>query len=99
MPAHRRHKPHKPQTTNDYLSTLEHAIRQLSYGHHTFTIFRHFVKLSALALSNAADPINRAAREKQYLSIVTQYKPEEFQKFPPMLGMLVSCLEYEPTDV
>ena len=27
MPAHRRHKPYKPQTTHDDLSTLEHTIR------------------------------------------------------------------------
>jgi type I restriction-modification system DNA methylase subunit len=98
MPAKPRKKP-PPQTTRDYLPTLEYAIRQLAYGHHTFTIFRHFVELSAICLSNAADPLNKAAREKQYLSIVTQYKPEEFQKFPPVLGMLTACLEYEPTDV
>src|SRR5438874_5541038 len=98
MPAKPRTKP-PPQTTRDYLATLEHTIRQFAYGHHTFTIFRHFVELSAIALSNATDPINKAAREPQYLSIVSQYKPEEFQKFPPLLGMLVACLEYEPTDV
>jgi hypothetical protein len=98
MPTKPRTKP-PPQTTRDYLSTLEHAIRQLAYGHHTFTVFRHFVELSAITLSNVADPLNKAAREAQYLSIVTQYKPEEFQKFPPLLGMLVACLEYEPTDV
>src|SRR6267378_1598903 len=98
MPAKPRKKP-PPPTTSDYLSTLEHTIRQLAYGHHTFTIFRHFVELSAITLSNVADPINKAAREKQYLAIVTQYKPEEFQQFPPLLGMLAACLEYEPTDV
>jgi len=88
-----------PQTIHDSLSALEHAIWQFSYGHHTFTIFRHFVELSAITLSNVADPINKAVREKQYLAIVKQYKPEEFQKFPPLLGMLILCLEYEPTDV
>ena len=98
MPTQSRKKP-RPQTTRDYLATLEHAIRTLSYGHHTFTIFRHFVELSAIALSNVADPSNKAAREAQYLAIVKQYKPEEVQQFPPMFGMLVACLEQEPTDV
>ena len=98
MPTQSRKKP-RPQTTRDYLATLEHAIRTLSYGHHTFTIFRHFVELSALALSNLADPINKAAREAQYLAIVKQYKPEEVQQFPLMFGMLVECMEQEPTDV
>src|SRR5919198_4984145 len=98
MSAKPRKKP-PPQTTRDYLSTLEHAIRQLSYNQHLFTTFRHFVEVSAIAFSNVADPINRAAREEQYLSIVKQYKPEEFQQFPSLLGMLVACLEQEPTDV
>ena len=98
MPAKPRKKP-PPQTTSDYLSTLEHAIRQLAYSQHPFTVFRHFVALSAIALSNVADPINKAAREAQYLSIVEQYKTEEFQQFPLLLGMLALCLEQEPTDV
>jgi len=76
MPAKRRTKP-PPQTTTDYLSILEHAFRQLAYHHHLFTVFRHFVELSAISLSNVADPINKAVREAQYLTIVKQYKPEE----------------------
>jgi type I restriction-modification system DNA methylase subunit len=88
-----------PQTTTEYLSALEAAIRQLAYRHHLFTIFRHFVELSALTLSNAADSVNKAAREAQYLTIAKQYIPEEFQQFPPLLGLLVECLEHEPTDV
>ena len=84
---------------SDYLATLEHALRQLSYGQHLFTTFRHFVEVSAIAFSNVADPINQAAREEQYLRIVKQYTPEAFQKFPELLGMLTLCLEQEPTDV
>src|SRR5918911_4219921 len=97
MPKQRTKPP--PQTTRDYLTTLEHAIRQLSYSQHLLTTFRHFVELSAIAFSNVADPINKAAREEQYLAIVKQYKPEAFQQFPSLLGMLVACLEQESTDV
>jgi type I restriction-modification system DNA methylase subunit len=98
MPAKARTKP-PPQTTRDYLTTLERAIRQLSYSQHLFTTFRHFVELSAIAFSNVADPINKDAREAQYLAIVKQYTPEVFQKFPELLGMLVACLEQESSDV
>jgi hypothetical protein len=98
MPPKARKKP-PPQTTRDYLATLEHTIRQLSYSQHLFTTFRHFVELSAIAFSNVADPINKDAREAQYLAIVKQYTPEAFQKFPDLLGMLVACLEQETTDV
>lgn len=99
MSVKHRKKPQQPQTTTEYLATLETAIRQLAYRHHLFTVFRHFVELSALTLSNAADPIHKAVREAQYLAIVTQYTSEEFQQFPPLLGMLALCLEHEPTDV
>jgi hypothetical protein len=98
MPAKPRKKP-PPHTTRDYLATLEHALRQLSYSQHLFTTYRHFVELSAIAFSNVADPRNKAAREAQYLAIVKQYTPEAFQQFPTFLGMLVACLEQEPTDV
>src|SRR5712664_696648 len=69
MPAKQRKKA-PPQTTRDYLTTLEHALRQLSYSQHLFTTFQHFVELSAIAFSNVADPINKAVREAQYLAIV-----------------------------
>jgi len=98
MPAKQRKKP-PPRTTRDYLATLEHAIRTLSYNQHLFTTFRHFVELSAIAFSNVADPRNKAAREEQYLRIVQHYTPEAFQKFPELLGMLTLCLEQESTDV
>jgi type I restriction-modification system DNA methylase subunit len=98
MPPTPKKKP-PPHTTRDYLATLEQAIRQLSYSQHLFTTFRHFLELSAIAFSNAADPINKATREAQYLAIVKQYTPEEFQKFPELLGMLTLCLEQESTDV
>src|SRR4030095_8028097 len=98
MPAKPRKKP-PPQTTRDYLATLERAISELSCSQHLFTTFRHFVELSAIAFSNVADPINKPAREAQYLDIAKHYTPEEFQKFPSLLGMLVACLEQEPTDV
>lgn len=94
-----RKKSPQPKTTTEYLAALETAIRQLAYRHHLFTVFRHFVELSALTLSNVADPINKAVREAQYLTIVKQYTPEEFQKFPPLLGLLARCLEHEQTDV
>src|SRR5262245_2547726 len=98
MPAKQRTKP-PPQTTRDYLATLEHTIRQLSYRQHLFTTFRHFVEVSAIAFSNVADPINKDAREAEYLAIVKQYTPETFKQFPDLLGMLVGCLEQEVTDV
>jgi type I restriction-modification system DNA methylase subunit len=94
-----RKKPKAPQTTQEHLSALEAAIRRFASRHHLFTVFRHFVELSALTFSNAADPIHKATREAHYLTIVKQYTPEEFQQFPPLLGLLAACLEQETSDV
>jgi len=47
MPAHRRHKPSQPQTTKDYLSTLEHAIRTLVHSHIHFVSCNFCHKLQA----------------------------------------------------
>lgn len=99
MAGTRRTQPSPPPTATDGLAALETAIRQFAYRHHLFTIFRHFVELSALTFSNAADPINKAVREAHYLTIVKQYTPEEFRKFPTLLSLLVGCLELEHTDV
>jgi type I restriction-modification system DNA methylase subunit len=99
MSVQQRKKPPQPQTITEYLAALETAIRQLAYRHHLFTSFRHFVELSAITLSNVADPVNKAVREAQYLAIVKQYKSEELQQFPPLLGTLALCLEYEQMDV
>src|SRR5690242_5241826 len=98
MPTKPRTKP-PPQTTHEYLASLEHAIRTLAYSQHLFTTFRHFVEMTAIALSNVADPLNKEVREAQYLSIVKQYQPEQIRQFPSLLGMPVACLEHEPTDV
>src|SRR5262245_33447732 len=98
MPTKARKKP-PPRTTRDYLATLERAIRELSYSQHLFTTFRHFVEASAIAFSNVADPVNKDAREAQYMAIVQQYKPEAFRKFPELLGLLIECLEQETSDV
>ena len=99
MPVKHRNRLQQPQTPRDGLVALETAIRQLAHRHHLLTVFRHFVELSALTLSNVADPINKGVREAQYLTIVKQYTPEEFRMFPPLLGLLAACLEYEQTDV
>src|SRR5262249_26254584 len=99
MSVHRRHHPHTPQTMNDHLATLERAIRQLTYGQHLFTVFRHFVELSALSLSNVADPINKAARDALYLIILNQYTCDQLQRFPLLLGMVATFLKHDPTDV
>lgn len=75
------------------------AINQLSYRHSTSKVFSDFVEVSAIALSNAVDKPQFEPREKRYMDIVKQYKKEEFNEFPNILGMLVNHLEKRPHDV
>ncbi|GAB3514246.1 hypothetical protein GCM10027442_28630 [Emticicia fontis] len=55
--------------------------------------------MSALAFSNAADKSHYEEREKRYLEIVGQYKKEEVNEFPNLLGMLVNHFEEKPRDI
>ena len=88
---------------HDRLRTAWSHWKPHSGGWPTATIssrsFGTLLTLSALTFSNVADLINKAVRETQYLSIVNQYTPDEFQTFPQLLGLLVACLEHEQTDV
>lgn len=74
-------------------------INQNSYQHQTFDVFRDFVEMSALAISNSVDVFNRQQREDRYMSIVKRYSKEEVGRFPKMLGHLTKALEQEPSDV
>jgi hypothetical protein len=68
-----------------------------THGH--WQVFSDFVELSAIAISNAVDLARREAREARYLEIVGKYEREEVERFPRMLGELVSELECGPADV
>ena len=68
-----------------------------THGH--WQVFRDFVELSAIAISNAVDLARREAREARYLEIVGKYERQEVERFPHMLGELVAELECGPADV
>jgi len=71
----------------------------MSSRHPLHQLFRDFVELSALAISNAVDREHYAPREARYLQIVQQYTKEEVNEFPKMLAELVEALEYGFDDV
>lgn len=68
-------------------------IREASYRHTTFDVFRDFCELSAIALSNAVDWPQRDEREATYLRTIGKYDAKEVELFPKMLGCLVDELE------
>ena len=56
-------------------------------------VFADFLELSCLAISNAVDKPQFAAREARYLEIAKKYPREDFERFPPMLGCLTLAME------
>lgn len=78
---------------------LARLMRQLQHGHNLFDIFRDFVEMSAIAVSNSVDLRQRDEREKRYLDIIGRYSKSDQQLFPRMLACLVNELEDKPSDV
>lgn len=54
------------------------------------------VKLFAIEISNPVDALHRESRNKTYAAIAQKYKPEEFQRFVPLLVELISNFEKNP---
>ncbi|MEM5314148.1 N-6 DNA methylase [Paraburkholderia sp. JHI869] len=87
--AQRKHE----KTADEHQRSLVALINEFSYGHHLDTVFRDFVELAALAISNSVDRAQFDAREKRYLEIVGKYKPDEVARFPKMLAELTMSFE------
>ena len=66
-----------------------------------YQIFEDWLAMSAIAISNAVDLIQKDEREKQYLDIVKKYNSKELTKLAECLGMLVMQLdnEYKTTGI
>lgn len=72
---------------------LSSLLRDNSHRHRLHSVFSDFCELAALSISNAVDRTQYDAREARYLQIVGTYSPEEVQRFPRMLAVLVDWLE------
>jgi hypothetical protein len=59
-------------------------IQKLSMRHQTWKVFSDFCEMSAIAISNSVDKVNKNKRETRYLDIVKQYEKEEIDLFPTL---------------
>lgn len=82
-------------SANKHYKELLNMIKRLTYSHGTWEIFNDFLEMSAISISNAVDTRQFEGREKQYLSIIGKYAPEQQTIFAEMLAELVLALEYE----
>jgi len=74
-------------------------LKNNAHRHRPHEVFRDFCELSAIAISNAVDPLQYDAREARYLQIVKGYSKEEINRFPAMLAHVVNALETGFADV
>ena len=63
------------------------------YNRNMWEVFTDFVSMSAYAVSNSVDKENYKEREEQYLALAAKYSKEEINKFPEMLGYLVTAFD------
>jgi type I restriction-modification system DNA methylase subunit len=83
----------------DHQQELLKLFNGLSSRHGPWRVFADFYQMSAISLSNAVDRAQSEPREKRYLQIVADYKPDELEKFAQGLAHLVADLEANPSDV
>jgi hypothetical protein len=84
---------------NPHQAALVKLIAECSYQFSQYDVFRDFVEMAAIAISNPIDRIQAPAREQRYLQIIGKYRPQEQKLFPKMLGELIAAMECGPSDV
>lgn len=62
-------------------------------------VFRDFVTICALTLSNSCDPRMFESREHEYFTIIAGYDREELERFAHGLALLAQALETTRSDV
>lgn len=88
-----------PDHPAEHRRQLIKLLQANSHRHALYDVFRDFVEMAALAISNSVDMLQRQAREERYLQLIGRYQPDEQKRFPQMLGALVGVLEAGPDDV
>lgn len=88
----------------DHIKELISLINKIAYMHTLREVFRDFVEIAAISISNSVDPCQYEEREKQYMNLIKKYDPERQKLFPEAFTQLVLALEHEaqasaPSDV
>lgn len=83
----------------DHYKELKSLISGVSRRHDTFQVFRDFVAMASISLSNAVDLVHHAAREAEYMQTIKRYDRGELREFPKMLAALAGALEDDMSDI
>jgi len=89
---------------NDYVKELMKLIDKIAYTHTSREVFKDFIEMSAISISNSVEHSHYNEREKQYLSLIKKYDSERQKLFPEAFALLVEALETEaqvgtPVDI
>jgi len=62
-------------------------------------IFKDFLQMAAIAISNVTDKGQKQGREKDYLETAKKYTKEELLKFSEILALVTEEMDKEPRDI
>lgn len=88
-----------PLTPELHRKNLVKLLQAASRRHHLWEVFGDFVEMTAIAMANSVDLLQRNRREERYLALIRRYEPSEQKLFPQMLAELTLALEFGPDDV
>lgn len=73
--------------------------KELASTRDLWQVYKDFLELVAISISNACDKDQAPEREKRYLDIIKTYSPEQIWKISDIMGLVVLELSKEPQDV
>ncbi len=86
-----------PINPNEARAAFKRTFKDAAKYKHRYEVWRDFITMAACALHNGLH--KEEAREAEYLRIVATYEPEDQQRFPQLLGELITILDVEPRDI
>lgn len=86
------------QYTDNHQAELAKILRAVAYRHAPWQVFRDFVAMAAIALSNATDHRCAVEREAEYMKIVARYTKDETNELARGLSYVVMGLEVGMCD-
>jgi len=79
------------------VAAFKQTFRTIAPYKHRYEVFRDFVTMAACSLHNGLH--KDEDREKEYMTIIKGYKPDDQKTFPKLLGHLIEALDSEPRDI
>ncbi|WP_313529294.1 N-6 DNA methylase [Anaerotignum sp.] len=81
-----------------YIEECIALIAQLGQVYGKWEVFSNFIQMLALAISNQVDPTHFEQREKEYLTLIGQYRKEHTYLFPKMVALLFQAISFSQDD-